>query len=185
MNKKLDAMSNRELWELFPIILSKHETCWVTRYEKEKIKLERAVGIDYIVRINHIGSTAVPGIMAKPTIDILLEITEKTDIEKLIECIQSAGYICSKKPENPAPHMMFMKGYTPHGFKGQVFHLHIRYSGDWDEIHFRDYLLKHPEAAKQYEQLKLELKNKFEHDRDSYTEGKTEFIKLINKLARG
>ena len=80
--------------------------------------------------------------------------------------------------------MMFMKGYTPQGFKGQVFHVHVRYNGDWDELYFRDYLLAYPEIADEYGKLKLELKKGYEHDRDGYTHAKTDFIKRITRLAR-
>lgn len=60
-------------------------------------------------------------------------------------------------PEKPAPHMIFVKGYTINGFEGQVFHNLVRYKIDWDEIYFRDYLIKHPEIAKEYETLKIML----------------------------
>ena len=113
-------MTNEELWELFPIILSVHNPIWVTSYSKEKPVLKQAVGIQNIVRMNHVGSTAIPNLIAKPTIDILLEIKDYTDIERLISNMQSVGYIYSEQPNNPAPHMMFMKGYTQQGFKGQV-----------------------------------------------------------------
>jgi GrpB-like predicted nucleotidyltransferase (UPF0157 family) len=77
-----------------------------------------------------------------------------------------------------------VKGYTPQGFKGQVFHVHVNYSSDWDELYFRDYLLKNPEIAARYGNLKLELQKKYEHDRDGYTNAKTDFIKRITGLAR-
>lgn len=80
--------------------------------------------------------------------------------------------------------MMFMKGYTSQGFKGQVFHVHVRYIGDWDELYFRDYLMVHPEIADEYGQLKIELQKKYEHDRDGHTNAKTDFIKRITELAR-
>lgn len=184
MNKPLDEMTNEELWQLFPIILSEHDPVWQENFLKEKVLLEQAVGIQNIVRINHCGSTAVPNLIAKPTIDILLEVKKDTDVKELISNMQSAGYIYSEQPNNPAPHMMFMKGYTPQGFKGQAFHVHVRYSGDWDELYFRDYLLIHPEIADEYGKLKLELKRRYEHDRDGYTYAKTEFIKRITRLAR-
>jgi len=79
---------------------------------------------------------------------------------------------------------MFMKGYTPYGFEDHVFHIHVRYSGDWDELYFRDYLLEHPGVAEEYGILKLKLKDKFEHDRDAYTDAKTEFISEVTRLAR-
>jgi GrpB-like predicted nucleotidyltransferase (UPF0157 family) len=184
MNKPFNEMTNEELWELFPIILIVHNPMWVEGYSKEKSVLAQAVGIQNIVRMNHIGSTAIPNLIAKATIDILLEIQDDTDIDRLISNMQSVGYIYSEQPNNPAPHMMFMKGYTPQGFEGQVFHVHARYSGDWDELYFRDYLLAHPETADEYGTLKLELKKEYEHDRDGYTYAKTDFIKRITKLAR-
>lgn len=80
--------------------------------------------------------------------------------------------------------MMFLKGYTPEGFKGQAYHVHVRYRGDGDELYFRDYLLAHPETAKEYGELKLKLKKQYEHDRDGYTDAKTDFIQRIINLAK-
>jgi len=184
MNKPLHEMTNEELWELFPIVLSEYSPIWKENYLTEKIVIEQVVGIQNIVRMNHYGSTSVPNLIAKPTIDILLEVKNDTNIEKLILNMQSVGYIYSEQPNKPAPCMMFMKGYTPQGFKGQIFHVHLRYSGDWGELYFRDYLLAHPEIVDEYGKLKMKLKKKYEHDRDGYTNAKTDFIKRITKLAR-
>jgi GrpB-like predicted nucleotidyltransferase (UPF0157 family) len=71
----------------------------------------------------------------------------------------------------------FNKGYTPDGFAERVYHLHIRYTGDWDELHFRDYLIAHPEAATEYAALKRRLFADYEFDRDTYTEAKGDFIR--------
>ncbi|WP_304246548.1 GrpB family protein [Parabacteroides gordonii] len=101
--KDLNEMSNEELWLLFPIILSPHNPEWPRRYETEKELLIKTIGAENIVRINHIGSTAVPGLTAKPTIDILLEIQQETDPVRLIPTIESAGYIYCHKPDNPPP----------------------------------------------------------------------------------
>lgn len=184
MTKALEDMTNEELWELFPIIISEHNPIWKENYATEKTVLEEVIGIHNIVRISHFGSTSVPGLPAKPTIDILLEIKANTDTEKLTSDMKAADYIYSPQPNNPAPHMMFMKGYTPDGFKGQAYHVHVRYTGDWDELYFRDYLISHPDAAEEYGKLKLNLKKKFEHDRDGYTFAKTDFINRTTKLAR-
>ena len=62
--------------------------------------------------------------------------------------------------------------------------IHVRYAGDWDELYFRDYLLTHPETTAEYGALKQKLKNNYEHDRDSYTEAKGEFIRKISAEAR-
>ncbi len=134
-----------------------------------------------IMDFEHIGSTAVPGIKAKPSIDVLMVISSNTDLDELKSVIASLGYHCIPQPEKPAPYFMFAKGYTPQGFKGQAFHVHVRYPGNWDEVNFRDYLIQHPEKAKQYEELKMELAKKHKYDRDAYTNAKTDFIKNVQK----
>lgn len=180
----LKKMSNQKLWELFPIILSRPKKYWAKRYELEQSNIVKAIGSQNICRINHIGSTSVEGLLAKPTIDILLEITSKYPLKQLKTQLLKAGYLYSHKPENPSPHMMFMKGYTNDGFKGQAYHLHVRYLGDWNELYFRDYLKAHNDVAHAYGELKLSLKEKYEHNRDAYTEAKTDFISRYTELAR-
>lgn len=182
--KQLNDLSNEELWQLFPIILSEYQECWSQRYRAEKERLIQIFGKKNIHRMNHIGSTSVPGLLAKPTIDILVEIRDEMDTGSLVENMESAGYIYSPQPGNPPPHILFMKGYTPEGFKGQAFHVHVRHSGDWNELYFRDYLIKHPDVARKYGQLKSELKLQYEHNRDGYTSAKTDFIRRVNELAR-
>ncbi len=184
MTKPLSEMTKEELWALFPIILTQHDAAWALRYAREQERVERAVGKENIARVSHIGSTAVPGLLAKPTIDILLEITEACDTDALKATLTADGWLFCPQPQNPPPHMMFMKGYTPEGFIGQAFHLHVRYGGDWDELYFRDYLISHPEAARGYAALKEQLKQRFEHDRDAYTDAKEEFVLKYTDIAR-
>jgi len=184
MTKALSEMTNEERWALFPILLVPHDPAWVERCAQEREGITCAVGQENIARISHIGSTAVKGLLAKPTIDILLEITQNCDTERMKAALTADGYIFSPQPDNPPPHMMFMKGYTPEGFKGQAIHLHVRYSGDWDELYFRDYLIAHPEIAYAYGALKEQLKEQYEHDRDAYTQAKTVFVRQYTALAR-
>lgn len=80
--------------------------------------------------------------------------------------------------------MSFNKGYTPKGFADKVFHIHVRLKGDTDETLFRDYLISHPEAAKEYEKLKLSLLKSFEHNRDGYTQAKTDFVEHYTVLTK-
>lgn len=181
--KQLSEMTREELWQIFPIVLSEHQKRWEKDFQKESHTIQSNIS-DNTLRITHIGSTAVRGLQAKPIIDILLEIKENTNIDSFIAKMETMGYIYSSQPHNPAPYMMFMKGYTPDGFAYPVYHVHVRYSGDWDEIYFRDYLRTHPKIAKEYAALKIELKAKFEHNRDAYTDAKSEFVKRITKLAR-
>ncbi|MFA7073899.1 MAG: GrpB family protein [Endomicrobiaceae bacterium] len=184
MKKTLSEMSLEELWRLFPIKLSSYNPEWKEWYAHEESLIIKIIGKENIQRINHIGSTSVEGLISKPTIDILIEIQKNTDTKKLTASMKNSGYIFDPQPKNPPPHMMFMKGYTENGFEEKVFHIHIRYSGDWNELYFRDYLKKHTETARQYETLKIKLKEKFEHNRDAYTAAKTEFILKITFLAK-
>jgi GrpB-like predicted nucleotidyltransferase (UPF0157 family) len=184
MATDLESMSLAELGNLFPIIIGEHDPLWHDLYLSEKDLIERAIGQNNIVRISHYGSTAVANLHSKPTIDILLEVVRDINTDSLIASLKGMGYRYSPQPDNPAPHMMFMKGYTPEGFNGQAYHVHVRYSGDWDELYFRDYLLTHPRVAKEYGRLKIELKDKYEHDREAYTKGKTKFIQRTTEQAR-
>ena len=75
--------------------------------------------------------------------------------------------------------MSFNKGYTKYGYAKKVFHLHLRFEGDNDELYFRDRLIDRPELAKKYERLKTDLAKKFEHDRDAYTDAKSQFVSAV------
>lgn len=164
MSKPLSEMTNEELWVIFPIMLSAYNPNWPLWYEKEKQVIVNALGGKCIVRIHHYGSTSVPGLTAKPTVDILMEICEDTYLDSLIRALEQAGYITSPQPDNPPPHLSFMKGYTPSGFAEKVFHLHVRYPGDWHELYFRDWLREHPEDANEYASLKLSLRDSFKYN---------------------
>ncbi len=80
-----------------------------------------------------------------------------------------------------ADRLSFNKGYTENGFAEKVFHLHLRYDGDNDELYFRDYLNEFPDAAYRYETLKMKLWKRFENDRDGYTGAKTDFVKRYTR----
>jgi len=180
----LHEMSIRELGQLFPIILEDYSDKWTDFYNEEAKLIADSFSQTEIVQIDHIGSTAIPGIIAKPTIDILVQVAEKIDIQRLKDAFKLLGYQINARPENPPPHVTFVKGYTADGFKGQAYHVHVRYPGDWNEIRFRDYLIKHKKIAQEYESLKLEFAEKYRNDREAYTDSKTEWIEKINKLTR-
>jgi GrpB-like predicted nucleotidyltransferase (UPF0157 family) len=178
MSKPLSEMTLKELWELFPIELTEHRACWDGWYLEERDYLISFLPCD--VKLSHIGSTAINGIRAKPIVDILAE-AAPDEFGAIKASLVRGGYICMAQKEN---RMDFNKGYTPDGFAEKVFHLHLRQFGDNDEIYFRDYLNKHPDIAKEYEKLKLSLWKPFEHDRDGYTESKTEFVRKYTRKAK-
>lgn len=177
MKKKLSEMTLEELWQLFPIVLTEHQDCWTRYYEDELAELRKVLPYNSVV--NHIGSTAVNGIWAKPIVDILVEVEQ--DLFEVANILTNSGWT---KMSQSANRISFNKGYTENGFADKVFHLHLRNAGDNDEISFRDYLIAHPQIAKEYETLKKELWKKFEHDRDSYTEAKSQFVKKYTSMAK-
>jgi GrpB-like predicted nucleotidyltransferase (UPF0157 family) len=182
--KQINDLSREELGRLFPIIILEPNPAWPFLFRSEKMKIEKCLGLQNIISLEHIGSTAVPGLKAKPSIDILLEIPDEADNHILIFKLKELAYEFIPQPENPPPHMMLAKGYTMQGMKGQAFHIHVRYKGDWDEIYFRDYLIKNAEIAKEYAILKENLAILHKNDREAYTDAKTEFVKRISELAR-
>lgn len=181
MGQKFSEMSLGELWRLFPIILSEPKAYWKEWYIEEEAKLKEVLPADQVVRISHIGSTAIEGIWAKPIIDILAEVTKDSDLQSFKEYLTSAGYLCMSENSR---RLSFNKGYTEKGFAEKVFHLHLRYYGDNDELYFRDYMNDHPALAAQYEKLKLSLWKKYEYDRDAYTDAKSAFVDKYTGCAK-
>lgn len=181
--KELKDMSLEELWELFPIVLREHDPAYGSWYDEERDDLTALLCDHGLCRINHIGSTSVKDLIAKPTVDILLELTDDYDADSVIDLLQGSGWMLMMRKESEKT-LVFNKGYTSSGFAEKVYHLHVRSLGDWDELYFRDYLRNHPDVARQYEALKLSLMERFEHDRDAYTDAKSEFIVEHTQKAR-
>ena len=178
MKKALEEMTLEELWQLFPIFLTEHKACWQDWYKEMKEHLLEIIPKEAVNDINHVGSTAIPGIMAKPIIDILLEINESFDMENIASLCVKDGWIIMNRSEG---RIYLNYGYTPNGYAEKVFHLHLRNPGDNKEIEFRDKLIASPEKAKEYEKLKISLWKKYEHDRDGYTFAKGDFVDNIIK----
>lgn len=179
MEKKLSEMSLEELWKKFPICLTEHQPCWKEWYTDEENFLKNRV--PKIERISHIGSTAVSSICAKPIIDILMEVSKDYKLSDYKKVIAQNGYICMSETSD---RISFNKGYTEKGFAERVFHLHLRYIGDNDELYFRDYLIEHTNIAVEYERMKLKLWKKYEFNRDGYTNAKTDFVQRYTEKAK-
>lgn len=181
MSKELTKMSLEELWELFPIALVEHDEKWAASYLNMEDRLRELLADFSNVRISHIGSTAIPRIQAKDIVDVLVEVPEDCDLYDAARAIEAGGFIRMSAEERC---VSFNLGYTPDGFADEVFHVHLRNAGDNDELYFRDYLLDHPQVAKDYEALKLDLAKQFEHDRDGYTDAKSDFIGKWTDVAK-
>ena len=181
MGKELSEMTQEELWNLFPIFLVQHNDQWNEYYNEIETTITDLLVSYPFKRINHIGSTAIQGIWAKNIIDVIVEISEKDDMEGIACILEKNGFIRMSTETN---RISLNKGYTKEGFADKVYHIHLRYIGDNDELYFRDYLNEHPQIAKEYESLKLELWKKYEHNRDAYTDAKTEFVRKWTTEAR-
>lgn len=180
MNKALCDMTLEELCILFPIFLTENRSYWKNWFVGEATRIAAFLPLTD-TKLSHIGSTAISGIMAKPIIDILLEIPKEASMQAAKVALTENGYNCMCEE---AFRMDFCRGYTEKGFAERVFHLHMRFYGDNDELYFRDYMNEHHDLAKQYEELKLKLWKKYEHNRDAYTNAKGEFIRKYTQEAK-
>lgn len=181
MGKELSEMSLEELWELFPIFLVAPKERWNKDYKEIEMLLESALAECPIERISHIGSTAISGIWAKDIVDVLIEVSKDDDIESTAKIIEKNGFI---RMATETDRISFNRGYTKDGFAEKVYHVHLRYAGDNDELYFKDYLNDHPQIAKEYEAMKRKLWKQYEHNRDAYTDAKAEFVKQWTAVAR-
>lgn len=181
MGKGLKDMTLEELWELFPVVLSPYNPQW-KEWAMDEIEMLSEKLASFHPVINHIGSTAIPGIYAKPIVDLLVEVSPKLSWDTVKSVLEKeCGYICMA--ESPC-RMSFNKGYTVNGFAEKTYHLHIHPSGENDEIYFRDYLIGNPRVAKEYEALKLSLLPEYRNNRDGYTESKSGFVSRVTSRAK-
>lgn len=152
---------------------------WKEEYLKEAEKIRNIMKED-IIKIHHIGSTSIPGMSAKPVIDILVEVVDINNVDNYNIDMEKLGYI-AKGEYGIEGRRFFMKGLY-----NRTHHVHIF---QWDSsevrrhLNFRDYMISHPEDAKLYAELKKELAVKFRYDIEGYCNGKDNFIKDINKKA--
>jgi len=181
MGKDLSEMTLEELWELFPIFLVAHDDRWEDRFHEIEKTLTGLLSDQPVVRISHIGSTAIQRIWAKNIVDVMVEIPQSVDMKDMAQILEQNGFTIMSSVAN---RISLNKGYTENGFADKVYHIHLRYAGDNDELYFRDYLNEHPIVAKEYETLKLRLCKQYEHNRDAYTDAKTDFISKWTAEAR-
>jgi len=167
-----------------PVKIVDYDLNWPKVFGKEKKLILDVIG-HIIVRTEHIGSTAVPGLGAKPIVDILVAVNHLNDAEKCIEPLKMIGYEYKPRLEADIPERRFFgKGAPP---KEQHYHLHmVELTSDFWERHllFRDYLRAHPEVAQEYQKLKRQLAAECGNNREGYTEAKTPFIESIVAKAR-
>jgi GrpB-like predicted nucleotidyltransferase (UPF0157 family) len=174
------------------IALEPHNPCWPQLFREEEEHLRACIPPGLIRRIEHMGSTAVPGLAAKPIIDMLIEIGDldaaRTQIAPILEA-QGYDYFwrATFGEDVPPFYAWFIKRDPQTG--ARTHHLHMittapEFAGHWENLLFRDYLIAHPEIAAEYGSLKLQLAETHRHDRIAYTAAKGEFIANVMEQIR-
>jgi len=161
---------------------------WPQRFAEEKAHLLACLPNDLIRRIEHFGSTAIPGLAAKPIVDMLVEVTslEETKI-RIAPVLEGQGYDYFWRPswgdDTPPFYAWFIKRNTA-GQRSHHIHMVEHDFEHWDRLYFRDFLIAKPELAMQYQRLKEQLSDKFKQDRVAYTQAKTDWIVATTRQAK-
>jgi GrpB-like predicted nucleotidyltransferase (UPF0157 family) len=165
----------------WPVVVLPYDVRWPEVFRPERDRLagifgQRAAGIE------HVGSTAVPGLAAKGIVDILLGLRPLELHPADLDAMVRLGYAYRGELGIPGRHF-FQKGAPP------THHVHAVEHGsvEWlKHVHFRDHLRTHPEDLQSYAKLKRDLAARYPDDRDAYTEGKSSFVAaVLRKASRG
>ena len=170
------------------VTISQYNPDWPQMFELEKEHLLSCLPNELIKRIEHFGSTAVPSLSAKPIIDMLVEVTSLEETkQKIVPILKGQGYDYFWRPTFGDDTPPFYAWFIKRDSKGnRTHHIHMVENDfeHWERLLFRDYLIEYPDVAQEYQDLKLRLANDYPNDRIAYTNGKTEFIVRIIKIAK-
>jgi GrpB-like predicted nucleotidyltransferase (UPF0157 family) len=157
---------------------------WPMLFDEEAARLSESLDPALILGLEHFGSTAIPGLAAKPIIDILIAVRSLAEArETFIAPLEELDYLFWD--ENPkTDRMFFVKGMPPYG-TGRTHHVHVTEpQGEmWRRLVFRDYLRAHPAEARLYEDLKREAAIRHRDDREAYTAAKESYVASITARA--
>jgi GrpB-like predicted nucleotidyltransferase (UPF0157 family) len=153
---------------------------WPGMFEAERAHLLECLPGDLIKRIEHFGSTAVPGLAAKPIVDMLIEVSSLAETRaRIVPILEAQAYDYFWRPshgeDGPPFYAWFIKR-TAAGTRTHHLHMVEAHFQHWDRLLFRDHLRQHPAVARAYEKLKFQLARDYRTDRRAYTDGKAQFI---------
>jgi GrpB-like predicted nucleotidyltransferase (UPF0157 family) len=169
------------------IEIEAYDPRWPLQAREETSKLIQKIsslGPSWFIEIEHIGSTAIPELSAKPILDLAIGVNDLNSAKALIPVLIEEGYVFWEANPDKSK-LFFAKGMPPIGEK-RTHHIHVMEVNhhDWVvRLLFRDYLIAHPKERKAYQDLKLGLAKTFKEDREAYTRSKTNFIQKINQKA--
>jgi len=153
---------------------------WKDMYKEESEKIKNVLS-DIIIDIHHVGSTAIPGIKAKPVIDILVEVKDIEGVDQHNHKMKELGY--EVMGEYGIPKRRFFRK----GGNNRTHHIHIFQVGNEEierHVNFKEYLIAHPDKAREYSKLKEKLVNKYTYDVENYTNSNSDFIKEVDKKVK-
>lgn len=162
---------------------------WPVMFEQERLHLLSCLPADLIKRIEHFGGTAVPGLCAKPIVDMLVEVTSLDETrQRIAPVLETQGYDYFWRPTWGDDRPPFYAWFIKRDRQGnRTHHIHMvepQYDEHWDRLLFRDYLIEHPDVAQAYGRLKMKLSNTHQKDRVAYTEAKGDFIRRVTERAK-
>ncbi len=186
----MDKKTEKRIKELVKeeISIVPYDIFWPKLFEDESAFLRKKLPKSLIGRIEHFGSTAVPGLSAKPIIDILVEVSSLEETKKhIVPILKAEGYEYFWRPafgdDGPPYYAWFIKR-NAEGKRTHHIHMVEANSELWDRLCFRDYLRQFPEEAQRYDKLKKRLSVEHANDRIKYTEAKSDFILSTTKKAK-
>lgn len=160
------------------LFLVQSNDTWQIKFAHERQRLLKVLDGD--VAIEHIGSTSIPGLMAKPIIDIIVGVASTSKLKPAQKVVCELGYVL----EGSRDGHYWLSSPSPDN-RHYIIHLVVKNDQEWqNRISFRDYLRLNPSMARKYQDLKRELAIKYAHDLDAYTFGKASFVTNIINLAR-
>jgi GrpB-like predicted nucleotidyltransferase (UPF0157 family) len=167
------------------IELAGYDPQWPVEFRAEEARILAVLPPQLVLAVEHFGSTAIPGLAAKPIIDILIAVSSLAEArEQAIAPLERIGYAFWR--DNPKLDRLFLVKGLPPKAERRTHHIHMtENTGElWQRLLFRDYLRLHPEEAQAYEQLKRTLAVTHREDREAYTTGKADYIDQVMQRAR-
>jgi len=171
------------------IEIGPYDPLWPALFHEEKSRLLTLLPHDLIGRIEHFGSTAIPGIPAKPIVDMLVEVADLEAAKpRVVPVLEARGYDYFWHPNHGDTghpyYAWFIRRDQSTGKRTHHIHLVERDFRNWEALLFRDYLIERNDLAREYLDLKLRLAARFTHDRAAYTHGKGEFVVRVTEEAK-
>lgn len=165
-----------------PILLAESDPAWPAVYAAARDEIIAAVGADAFIAFEHFGSTSIPGLVAKPLIDIMAAVESLDDVDPLIDRIEVLGYEYQEAVSLVLPGRTFFQRCVE-GAPAEHLHVVVYEGENWNRhLRFRDWMRSHPEDRKAYDALKRQLAKLYD-DTTEYSAAKTDYIRGIEAVA--